>query len=100
MRKSSQEMSLCEESNRYQYNVRQDETDDGMQGTRAGIVVTRRTRMLSDVWLAGLPGGRCRHQKCVLGQGRNVGLRVMMAGRDRSGEMLWACCLPAYSPRN
>jgi hypothetical protein len=28
------------------------------------------------------------------------GLCVMMAGRDRGGEMLWAGCLPAYSPRD
>jgi hypothetical protein len=28
------------------------------------------------------------------------GLCVMLAGRDRGGEMLWACCLPAYSPRD
>ena len=28
------------------------------------------------------------------------GVCVMMAARDRGGELLWACCLPAYSPRD
>lgn len=28
------------------------------------------------------------------------GLCVMMAGHDRNGVMLWACSLPAYSPRD
>jgi hypothetical protein len=29
-----------------------------------------------------------------------AGLCVMLAGRDRAGELLWACSLPAYTPRD
>jgi hypothetical protein len=29
-----------------------------------------------------------------------AGLCVMLAGRDRAGELLWACNLPAYAPRD
>jgi hypothetical protein len=38
--------------------------------------------------------------RCSFPSRPHAGLCVMMAGRDRVGELLWACCLPAHSPRD